>query len=79
MHYMPEVFRIGNLRFCMYFKDHAPPHIHVLKAGAEAQFNLLTLECIESRGFTQKALREIQRILSQVEEDLLEVWDDYQK
>jgi Domain of unknown function (DUF4160) len=37
---MPTVLRIGGLRFVIWPNDHAPPHVHVFSAEAEAKIDL---------------------------------------
>jgi len=37
---MPTVLRIGGLRFVIWPNDHAPPHVHVFSADAEAKIAL---------------------------------------
>lgn len=34
---MPTLIRLGRLRIMMYANDHPPPHVHAIKAGAEAR------------------------------------------
>ena len=75
----PTVLRAGNLRFVIYLRDHEPPHIHVYGPRAEAKFVLAGQECIYSRGFSAKAVREIASFLRGKEESLLEVWREYQE
>ena len=75
----PTFFRAKNLRVVIYPKDHQPPHVHVLAPGAEAKFVIETLECSYSRGFSEKALREIRDFLKGRKKALLEAWNDYQE
>lgn len=42
---MGEILRMRNLRICIFPKDHLPAHLHVLGPGAEAKFEIETLEC----------------------------------
>jgi hypothetical protein len=37
---MPTVLRISGLRFVIWPNDHAPPHVHVFSADAEAKIAL---------------------------------------
>lgn len=32
---MPQVMRVDGFIFYMYKKDHPPPHVHAVRAGAE--------------------------------------------
>jgi hypothetical protein len=75
----PTLFRIWNLRVVIYPKDHSPPHVHVIAPDAEAKFDIKTLECLESYGFTEKTLKRIREYLKERKETLLEVWDEYKE
>lgn len=46
---MPTVLRFGAFRFIIYPppREHGPPHVHVIRAGAEA---VITLEPVSIRG-----------------------------
>ncbi len=70
---------LGPDQGCIYFKDHNPPHVHVTAPDAAAVFKLDTLECIESKGFSAKALAKIQKALEARRDYLQEVWDEYQE
>ena len=70
----PTVFRVWNLRIVVYPKDHKPAHVHVIGPEAEAKFDILTLECTESRGFSEKSLRKIKSYLESRKKRLMEVW-----
>lgn len=75
----PTIVRTRNLRIVIYPKDHNPPHVHVLGPDAEAKFLLETMECVSSRGFSKKALAEIEYFLIQKKNILLEAWNEYQE
>jgi hypothetical protein len=75
---MPEIFRVGGFKFCIYLKDHLPPHVHVYKDGAHVKIDLLTLECIRSKGFDELTLRRIQRIVADTRNILLKAWYEKQ-
>jgi hypothetical protein len=75
----PTVFRTRNYRIVIYPKDHRPAHVHIIGPDAEAKFDINTLECISSHGFSQKALKTIQEFLESRQKRLLEIWDEYQE
>jgi hypothetical protein len=75
----PTVLRTRNLQVRIYPKDHNPPHVHVVGPEAEAKFRLDTMACIYSRGFSQKALKQIKAFLRDRKSVLLEAWHDYQE
>jgi hypothetical protein len=75
----PTVYEAKNLKFKIYFKDHNPPHVHVIWNDAEAVFLLKTSECIENNGFSARAINQISKIVSEKAEEFLEAWHEYQK
>ena len=75
----PTIFEAKNLKFQIYFKDHNPPHVHVVGKGAEAMFSLKTFKCLENNGFSARTINEISRIICEKSEEFLEAWHDYQK
>lgn len=75
----PTVFEAKNLKFMIYFKDHNPPHVHVVGPGAEAVFDLETCECTQNSGFSSTAINRIAEIVREKKQAFLEAWDDYQK
>ncbi len=76
---MPTIVYLGKVRIVIYFKDHAPPHIHAIGPGCSAKFEIASLLCSFSRGFSEKDLHRIQEYLAENGEYLLEVWNAYQK
>ena len=74
----PTVLRTSNLRVVIYPKDHAPPHVHAFGPDQEAKFTIDPVECYYSRGFSEKALREIKEFIKTKKDYLLEVWHEYQ-
>ncbi len=75
---MGEVFRIRNLRFCIFPMDHGPPHVHVLTPGADARFRLDDLSLLSSYGFKMSAVREISSFLKLHQKLLWEAWNENQ-
>lgn len=76
---MPEVLRIGNVRFVIYYHDHWPPHVHVYKDNAEAKFEIYTGKCMGVRGFPNKALHEISWVIIENRDTFIEAWEKYEK
>ena len=37
---MPTIFKIFGLRFMFFSDDHEPIHVHIIKDGCEAKFNV---------------------------------------
>lgn len=76
---MGEIYRVRNLRICIFPKDHLPAHFHVIGPGAHAKLRISDLSVIESKGFKTKALKEIQEFLKEKKEKLMEVWNANQE
>ncbi len=81
---MGEVFRFKNIIIRIWSNDHGRPHIEVFMPSmsnfeAKAKFWIDTLECFESTGFSQKALREIKKECEKRHEKLKEKWNEIHK
>ncbi|MGZ3686833.1 MAG: DUF4160 domain-containing protein [Bdellovibrionota bacterium] len=74
---MSTVVTIKGVRFQVLSKDHEPPHCHVFYQGAKARVRLDTLEVMDARGFSAKALTDIQRAVAQNQAALLAKWEEY--
>ena len=75
---MPEVLRMGPYRIHFYALDRPePPHVHVTAAGDQAKFWLEPVSLAAARGFSQRDLRTIERLVTEHREDFLEAWHDY--
>jgi hypothetical protein len=75
----PTVFRTRNYRIVIYPRDHRPAPVHVIGPDAEARFDIGTLECLSNRGFSQRALRNIQDYLKSRKSRLQEACDELQE
>lgn len=53
---MPTVYQTGSFKITLYFRDHAPPHFHVVGRGFEALVAIETLTVMEG-GAPKPALR----------------------
>ena len=74
---MPIIITTKNLKFYVFTNDHKPMHIHVIGPDANAKFGLTTIECISSKGFSEKDLNRIQKFISKNKELLIEAWEDF--
>jgi len=73
---MPTVLRERGYRIGFYSSEpDEPAHVHVHKSGHEAKFWLAPVQCSWNKGFRQAELREITRILTAHEAQLLEAWN----
>ncbi len=77
----PRVLRLDklNLDVKIFWNESHGPHCHVVAPGAKASFDLKTLECLVSAGFSEVALNRIQKALRKYQAFLLEKWDEIQE
>lgn len=76
---MPVIVRFKNIRFVVYPKDHGFPHVHIIGQSSEAKFRIDVVECMDNKGFSEKALNEIEKKVIELQELLLEAWNDWQE
>ena len=74
---MPTIFIIFGYRFQFYSNDHSPIHVHVIKGGAKAKYNLFPIELIENIGFKKSELKLIESIIEENVETISEHWNTY--
>ena len=46
---MPELSRFLGMSIAMYFKDHNPPHFHVLYNEFDAEIEIMTLAVLDGK------------------------------
>jgi hypothetical protein len=71
---MPTIHQEWGFRFCVYTRDHWPPHVHVEGKGGHAVFYLSPVECRKNRGYSRRDLRTIEEIVRRNVEYFLECW-----
>ena len=76
---MPTLFIIFGFRFMFYSNDHTPIHIHVIKDGCEAKYNVLPVELVFNHGFKRQDLSLIESIVLENKEVIIERWHSYFK
>lgn len=74
---MPTVFIFFGYRFLFYSNDHQPIHVHVIKDGCEAKYNVCPIEQIYNHGFKQQQLMIIESIIEENAEVIIERWNNY--
>ncbi|MGB6042494.1 MAG: DUF4160 domain-containing protein [Pirellulales bacterium] len=73
---MPTVLRSGPYRFYFYSHEpNEPPHVHVDRDDDSAKFWLQPISLARNLGFRGHELREIERIISDHQQELLEAWN----
>lgn len=74
---MLTLFIIFGFRFMFYSNDHTPIHIHVIKDGCEAKYNVEPVELVFSHGFKRHDLSLIESIVLENKEIIIERWRSY--
>jgi hypothetical protein len=75
---LPTVARVGPYRFFFYSNEgEEPRHVHVERDRDVAKFWLDPPALAMSRGFAAHELREIERIVSERQQQFRKAWDEY--
>ena len=72
---MPTIFIFFGFRFMFYSNDHKPIHVHVLKDGCEAKYNVRTLEQVFNHGFKKREIALIESIIEENAAIIEERWN----
>ena len=57
-----------------YSNDHDPIHVHVLKDGCEAKYNVSPIELVFNHGFKKQEIALIESIIEENTEVIIERW-----
>lgn len=76
---MPTLFVIFGFRFLFYSDDHEPIHVHVIKDGHEAKYNMEPLEQICNHGFKKHEIALIESVIIENTEIIKERWQSFFK
>ena len=71
---MPTIFIFFGFRFMFYSNDHEPIHVHVIKDGNEAKYNVTQ---IYNHGFKKHDIALIESIISENEAVIIDRWKEY--
>jgi len=78
----PQVYRERKFSFQMYFNDHPPPHIHVVRGtghgAAVAKLWLRPVAICAAKGFNESELRWIHKMLKLRNDFFMEEWNAVQ-
>ena len=58
-----------------YSNDHTPIHVHVVKGGAKAKFNLFPVKLVDNIGFKPAELKMIEAIIEENVETIAQHWN----
>ena len=76
---MPTIFIFFGFRFMFYSNDHAPIHVHILKDGHEAKYNVDPVELVFNHGFKKHYILLIGSVLEENWEIVIDRWKNYFK
>lgn len=72
---MPTLARLDGFRFFFWSLDLGePPHVHVDGHGEKAKFWLSPVSLVSAKGYNDRELNKIERIVEQNAEEWLRVW-----
>jgi hypothetical protein len=75
---MPAIQDFGSFKIVMYFKDHNPPHVHVVAPDFEAKVSIETLEIIAGE-LPPSVRSEALAWIEAHKAALMARWSEYQK
>lgn len=76
---MPTIFIFMGFRFMFYSNDHEPIHVHILKDGNEAKYNVSPIGQVYNHGFKKHELSMIEAIIEENQKVIEERWKEYFK
>lgn len=76
---MPTIFILFGFRFMFYSNDYAPIHVHILKDGHEAKYNVDPVELVFNHGFKKHYILLIESVLEENWEIVIDRWKNYFK
>ncbi|NEP10255.1 MAG: DUF4160 domain-containing protein [Symploca sp. SIO2C1] len=73
----PKLLEVKGYKFSFYSDEHEPPHVHVKKSGCEAVFEIEPIKLRRNFGFSDKQLRDIEKMIKVYQSDFLGKWHEY--
>lgn len=75
---MPTIFIIFGFRFMFYSDDHDPIHVHVIKDGSEAKYNVEPeVRMVYNHGFKRNEISMIESVIEENREVIIDRWNAY--
>ena len=71
---MGEIYRIGKIKFSIISGDHNPSHVHIYSNGNTAKIGIDDGECYFARGFSQKELNHLEKIVKENKDFFIMKW-----
>ena len=75
---MPTFFIVEDVKICLFFDDHNPPHFHAFIVEYEAVIEIYSLEFVKG-DLPENKKRKILKWAELNKEELIEIWDDLNK
>lgn len=76
---MPTIFIIFGFRFLFYSNDHNPIHVHIMKDGHEAKYNVDPIRQVYNYGYKKNEISLIESLIEENREVIIERWTEYFK
>lgn len=76
---MPTIFIIFGFRFLFYSNDHNPIHVHIMKDGHEAKYNVDPIQQVYNYGYKKNEISLIESLIEENREVIIERWTEYFK
>lgn len=75
---MPTVFILFGYIFKFYSDDHEPIHVHVVKDGREAKYNVEPeVSQVYNHGFKKNEISIIEGVIEENREVIIDRWKNY--
>ncbi|MDY6373883.1 MAG: DUF4160 domain-containing protein [Bacteroidales bacterium] len=62
-----------------YSDDHEPMHVHIIKDGCDAKYNIDPVQMIYNHGFKKHEISMIESVIEQNKEIIAERWKEFFK
>lgn len=76
---MPTIFIFFGFRFMFYSDDHEPMHVHIIKDGCDAKYNIDPVQMIYNHGLKKHEISMIESVIEQNKEIIAERWKEFFK
>ena len=73
---MPTIFIFFGFRFMFYSNDHEPIHVHIIKDGHEAKYNVEPIEQVYNHGFKRHDILMIESVIEENKEVIVSRWKE---
>lgn len=75
---MPTIFILFGFIFKFYSDDHEPIHVHVVKDGKEAKYNVTPeVTQVYNHGFKKSEISMIEAVIEENTEVIIDRWKSY--